>query len=75
MHSLGLANSYKMSFSILAKEGYISSDTSKKMGNMAGFRNIVVHDYQDVDINILKSILTNHLGDFELFYKEIISKI
>ncbi len=37
------------------------------MKKMTGFRNIAVHDYKQLDINILKSILSNNLVDFEDF--------
>jgi uncharacterized protein YutE (UPF0331/DUF86 family) len=72
LKSLGLPNSYKMSFQILAKERIITKATADKMGNMAGFRNIAVHDYQEISHDILKSILNNHLGDFKEFYDEVI---
>lgn len=69
---LGLPNSYKMSFHILAKAGILQENTAFKMGKMAGFRNIAVHDYQEISIDILKSILTNNLTDFKEFYDQII---
>ncbi len=68
-----LPNSYKMSFSILQENGWIDSETCK-MQKMVGFRNIVIHDYQEINIEILKSILTKHLSDFEKFYKQILKK-
>ncbi len=37
------------------------------MKNMVGFRNIAVHDYQQLQRPILESILTKHLGDFTAF--------
>lgn len=39
---------------------------------LSGFRNIAVHDYQDIDIEILKTILTENLYDLEKFYSKIL---
>ena len=74
LKSLGLPASYKQSFWLLEQENIISSDLSNRMKGMVGFRNIAVHDYSELDMNILKSILKDHLGDFEKFY-EIVYKL
>ena len=42
---------------------------------MVGFRNIAVHDYQRIEIDILKSILFKHLKDFEQYYSAIYNKV
>jgi len=41
---------------------------------MVGFRNIAVHEYQNIDNEILKNILQNNLRDIEEFYKIILTK-
>ena len=41
---------YKDIFEILAKEGVISKDLSSNMKKIAGFRNILVHDYLSIDV-------------------------
>lgn len=38
---------------------------------MAGFRNILVHDYMKFDRNIVYHIINNNLKDIELFIKNI----
>ncbi|MBS0634606.1 MAG: DUF86 domain-containing protein [Verrucomicrobia bacterium] len=38
---------------------------------MVGFRNVAVHDYQTVNLNIVKSILSTRLGDFETFIETL----
>lgn len=69
---LGIPQSLKDQFLILERNRIISNAISAKMQKMVGFRNIAVHDYQAIDPGILKSILSNHLHDFEEFYSEII---
>ncbi len=71
---LGIPKSIKETFQILEQNRYIHRDLSTKLQKMVGFKNIAVHDYQALDIDILKSIITLHLGDFQLFYQEIIKK-
>ena len=34
---------------------------------MAGFRNILVHGYQEVDVTIVEDIVRNRLDDFGAF--------
>jgi uncharacterized protein YutE (UPF0331/DUF86 family) len=72
---LGLPNSYRQSFELLEKFSIISSDLSKTMVKMVGFRNISVHDYEEVKPEIVKSIVKNNLQDFETFYRVIFEKV
>ena len=44
------------------------------MQGMIGFRNIAVHEYQELDLEILKNILDNHLGELREFAREILKK-
>jgi uncharacterized protein YutE (UPF0331/DUF86 family) len=44
---------------------------AEKLKKMCGFRNIAVHDYQEITPPIMQSIMTHHLKDFEEFYSVI----
>jgi uncharacterized protein YutE (UPF0331/DUF86 family) len=44
------------------------------MESMIGFRNIAVHDYHSLKVEILKSILTSTLKDLEEFYTAVLKK-
>ena len=70
-HDYELPTSYKNSFQILANHKVISKEIQDKLIKMIGFRNIAVHDYQTLDLVILKKILEFHLGDFDSFMKHI----
>lgn len=72
---LGLPNTYRQAFEILAKHEVISQDLMKIMVAMVGFRNISVHDYELVDPAIVKSIVEKHLPDLEKFYSVIYKRI
>ena len=39
---------------------------------MVGFRNIAVHDYQNLSIEIVIAIVKNHLDDFVYFSNEVL---
>ena len=41
---------------------------------MVGFRNIAIHDYQVLDVDILKAILTKRLKDLEQFYTTVLTR-
>jgi len=58
---------YAETFQILGQNGILSPDKSQVMEKMAKFRNIVVHQYETVDAEIVVMILKKHLGDFEEF--------
>ncbi|HXH76472.1 MAG TPA: DUF86 domain-containing protein [Bacteriovoracaceae bacterium] len=71
---LGLPNTYKQSFEILNKHSVISKEISQKLCSMVGFRNISVHDYEEIKPVIVHSIVKNHLTDFEEFYAVILKR-
>ncbi len=69
---LGLSDTIKDNFKFLKKAGIINEELTLKMESMVGFRNIAIHDYQTIDRDILKSILSNNLKDLEDFYTTVL---
>lgn len=69
---LGLPNTYKQSFEILHKHSVISKESCQKWCSMVGFRNISVHDYEEIKPAIVHSIVKNNLKDFEDFYTVVL---
>lgn len=63
---------YKEIFEILAKEGVISKDLCSNMKKIAGFRNILVHDYLSIDIGKVADVLHRGLDDFDSFSTAIV---
>ena len=59
------------SFTTLKKLNYINEELEKKMIKAVGFRNIAVHTYQNIDWEIVYSIVTKNLNDFVEFAKKI----
>lgn len=60
---LGLPQTKREAFILLEKNNIIDSKMSKNMQGMVGFRNIAVHDYKEIDEEILKDVIENHLND------------
>lgn len=58
-------------FHILCEEGVISARLRNKMSAMVGFRNIMAHDYEKVDYDIVYDVLHTGLKDIEEFAKKI----
>ena len=69
-----LPSSYKDSFKELFKQKIIDQATFEQMSKMVGFRNIAVHEYQELNRAILASILQNNLKDLENFYSQIYTR-
>lgn len=47
-------------FNILNKEGYLSDEETKIYKNMVGLRNILSHEYINIDKNIIYDISKNN---------------
>lgn len=64
----GVARMVRENFHILEEHGIIESTMADKLKRMVGFRNIAIHDYTQLDIEILKNILIHTLTDIEEFW-------
>ena len=58
-------------FDILAKHKVLSAPLSKKLTSMAGFRNILVHEYLEIDRRRVYRALRDDLRDFEKFIRGV----
>ena len=67
--------SYADSFLVLAEGGVLPMNLSTLMQKMAKFRNVVVHQYEKVDAEIVLLILHRHLVDFQHFAEAVISHL
>lgn len=68
---LGIPQNSRDAFEVLNENNIIDRELTKKLRAMVGFRNIAVHDYQTVNIEIVKEIIENHLNDFMEFIYSI----
>ncbi len=73
--NLGVPVSYADTFRILAEAGILTPDLGSSMSKMAKFRNLVVHDYERIDPEIVVGILRRNLDDFQAFRDAILTTI
>ena len=70
---LGLPKTSRDAFKLLQEADIMDNRLAKTLMNMMGFRNIAVHDYQTIELDILQAIINQHLGDFSIFTKLILN--
>lgn len=68
----GIPQELRENFDLLSQENVLSDELTKRLRKMVGFRNIAVHEYQTINIEILKSIIRNNLKDLEEFYINVL---
>ncbi|MDP2225465.1 DUF86 domain-containing protein [Nitrosomonas sp.] len=61
---LGVPQSARDVFTLLAQGGWIDAALDDKLKRMVGFRNIAVQNYQALQLLILVSIIETHLDEF-----------
>lgn len=61
--ALGLPKSSRDSFTLLAEAGLLEAGLSGRLQRMIGFRNILVHQYRQLDVGILVRVVENDLDD------------
>ena len=58
-------------FGLLARHGWIGADLAAKLEDMAGFRNVLVHGYADVDLGVVEDVVRHRLDDLLAFVQAI----
>lgn len=71
---LGLPQSARDVFDMLSAAGWVELALADAMKRMVGFRNIAVHDYQELLLPITVSVITEHLDEFLRFTAAILSR-
>lgn len=69
---LGVPKASREAFKLLQEAGLVDAALAKVLMNMVGFRNIAVHDYQALELDILEAILEKHMDDFKKFTKVVL---
>jgi uncharacterized protein YutE (UPF0331/DUF86 family) len=58
-------------FDLLARQQVVSKKLSVKLAAMAGFRNVLVHEYLEIDRHRVYKALTTDVRDFESFIRAV----
>ncbi len=72
---LGFPKDSADAFAKLLEGKIISQEIFNRMKSMVGFRNVAIHEYQNINYEIVKAILDKHLEDFEKYNKELIENL
>jgi uncharacterized protein YutE (UPF0331/DUF86 family) len=59
------------SFAILARENIIAPDLGDRLKRMVGFRNLAVHQYRELNLDILDAVIRNNLDDLLSFARAV----
>ena len=69
---LGWPRTSSESFDLLERAGIVTADMAGRMKAMVGLRNVVVHQYQDLDLAIVTSVVREHLSDLSDFARTMV---
>ena len=64
---LGEPRTNRELFDMLERDGWLDAAVTGTLRNMAGFRNVLVHGYDDVDLAVVSDVLANRLDDLLAF--------
>ena len=63
LKKLGLPATSAESFAMLHQAGVIDAVLAEKLIGMVGFRNVVTHQYQDIDCQQIEEVVKKHADD------------
>lgn len=72
---LGVPQSSAEAFDLLSKASLIAPNLCQSLRAMTGFRNVAIHEYQELDTDILRYIATEGFQDFIRFCSALGLKI
>jgi uncharacterized protein YutE (UPF0331/DUF86 family) len=69
---LGVPQDSRDAFELLQTHALIAEPLATAMKRMVGFRNVAIHEYDKLNLDIVKSIITTKLDDILLFGKQLL---
>jgi uncharacterized protein YutE (UPF0331/DUF86 family) len=73
--NLGEPRTNRDLFEILIQHGWLPEDLDTPLRGMVGFRNILVHGYEVVDLAIVEDVVHHHLSDLLAFVRAIRERV
>lgn len=64
---LGGPTTAAQAFSLMGRAGRLEDDLVSKLAGAAGLRNLIVHQYGVLDVDIVLAVIRNDLGDLRAF--------
>lgn len=72
---LGEPRTNRELFALLERNGWLNADLARTMSAMVGFRNVLVHGYDTVDLDILRDVVEHRLDDLLAYVGAIRSRL
>jgi len=72
---LGEPRTNRELFELLQRHGWLAPELTTVMRQMVGFRKIVVHRYQGLDLQIMRHIVEQRLDDLLAFNRAILARL
>jgi uncharacterized protein YutE (UPF0331/DUF86 family) len=69
---LGVPQDSRDAFSLLQTAGILPVDLAQHMQQMVGFRNVAIHEYINLNLEVVHSIITKQVDDFRTFSSTIV---
>jgi len=66
---LGIPKASREAFDLLERAGALPAELAASLRGMVGFRNVAVHDYRKLDLDVVEAIVARHLDDLLAFAK------
>jgi uncharacterized protein YutE (UPF0331/DUF86 family) len=73
VHRLGVPQETREAFVLLEKAGLLEPALAVALQKMVGFRNVAIHEYQKLDLEIVRRIVVDHLDDFLAFSRVLLA--
>ena len=72
IHRLGIPGDSKQAFHLLIQADHLDPKRGANLAAMVGFRNIAVHNYREIDLDVVRRILGTRLDDLSTFAAHLI---
>ena len=72
---LPVASTYAEAFQVLSDQGILEAPVRDAMIGMAGFRNVLVHEYARINPGVVVDILQKQLSDFQRFRDAVLHAV
>jgi uncharacterized protein YutE (UPF0331/DUF86 family) len=73
VHRLGVPQETREAFVLLEQAKLLDARLADRLRKMVGFRNVAVHDYQRLNLDIVRRIILEYLEDFLAFTRVLLT--
>jgi uncharacterized protein YutE (UPF0331/DUF86 family) len=70
--TLGVPQDSRDAFDLMQTHALLDEPLATAMKRMVGFRNVAIHEYDKLNLDIVKSIITTKLDDILMFGKQLL---